>query len=67
SLVETGPTPTQYPPANQDQPLDKITDTIRTHLKTHFETPGASQVESLDQLASGANRKKAAQLFYQTL
>ncbi|KAI3908516.1 hypothetical protein MKX01_009318 [Papaver californicum] len=67
ALVETGPTPTQHPPADHDQPLDKITDTIRMHLKTHFETPGASQVESLDQLANGANRKKAAQLFYQTL
>ncbi|XP_026389381.1 sister chromatid cohesion 1 protein 1-like [Papaver somniferum] len=67
TLVETGPTPTQHPPADQDQPMDKITDTIRMHLKTHFETPGASQVESLDQLASGADRKKAAQLFYQTL
>ncbi|KAI3866286.1 hypothetical protein MKW98_007941 [Papaver atlanticum] len=67
TLVETGPTPTQHPPADHDQPMDKITDTIRMHLKTHFETPGASQVESLDQLASGADRKKAAQLFYQTL
>ncbi|KAI3986847.1 hypothetical protein MKX01_014548 [Papaver californicum] len=67
ALVETGPTPTQHPPADHDQPMDKITDTIRMHLKMHFETPGASQVESLDQLASGATRKKAAQLFYQTL
>ena len=35
-------------------------------MKTHFETPGAPQVESLDNLAAGLNRKGAAQLFFQT-
>ncbi|GLT92934.1 hypothetical protein SLE2022_107440 [Rubroshorea leprosula] len=63
-LVETGPTPTQYPVISQ--PVDKMTDTIRMHLKTHFETPGAPQVESLNHLAAGMNRKGAALLFYQT-
>ncbi|KAL5974966.1 hypothetical protein ACLOJK_031642 [Asimina triloba] len=36
------------------------------HLKLHFDTPGAPAFESLDQLTSGMNRRKAAQLFYQT-
>lgn len=63
-LVETGPTQTQLP--IMDQPLDKITDSIRIHLKTHFDTPGAPQTESLNQLAYGMDRKGAAQLFYQT-
>ncbi|KAH1038839.1 hypothetical protein J1N35_040582 [Gossypium stocksii] len=36
------------------------------HMKTHFETPGAPQVESLQNLAAGLNRKGAAQLFYRT-
>ncbi|GLT78914.1 hypothetical protein SLA2020_504320 [Shorea laevis] len=63
-LVETGPTPTQYPVISQ--PVDKMTDTIRMHMKTHFETPGAPQVESLNHLAAGMNRKGAALLFYQT-
>ncbi|RZC70225.1 hypothetical protein C5167_033334 [Papaver somniferum] len=67
ALVETGPIPTQHPPADHDQPIEKITDTIRMYLKDTFETPEASQVESLDQLASRENWKKAAQLFYQTL
>lgn len=64
-LVETGPTQTQQP--NITQPIDKITDSIRMHLKTHFDTPGAPQAESLDQLVSGMVRKQAAQLFYQIL
>lgn len=36
------------------------------HLKTHFDTPGSAKVESLNQLAFGMNKKKAACLFYQT-
>ncbi|XP_058105073.1 uncharacterized protein LOC131248698 isoform X3 [Magnolia sinica] len=36
------------------------------HLKLNFDTLGAPPLESLDQLASGMNRRKAAQLFYQT-
>lgn len=35
-------------------------------LKTHFETPGSSQKESLNQLAFGMNKIRAAHLFYQT-
>ncbi|KAL5568821.1 hypothetical protein UlMin_025396 [Ulmus minor] len=63
-LVETGPTQTQPPIINH--PVDKITDSIRMQMKTHFDTPGAPQVESLDQLGLGMNRKGAALLFYQT-
>ncbi|CBI25438.3 unnamed protein product, partial [Vitis vinifera] len=63
-LVETGPTQTQNPII--PPPIEKITDSIRMHLKTHFDTPGAPQRESLDQLASGMDRPRAAQLFYQT-
>lgn len=35
-------------------------------LKVHFDTPGNPQVESLNQLAVGMTRRKAALLFYQT-
>lgn len=35
-------------------------------LKTHFDAPGGPKVESLDKLADGLNRRKAARLFYQT-
>ncbi|KAM1198574.1 hypothetical protein ACFX13_010151 [Malus domestica] len=63
-LVETGPTQTQKPIV--EQPLDKTTDTIRRVLKSHFETEGAPQVESLDNLTAGRNRKEAAMLFYKT-
>ncbi|KAF8397227.1 hypothetical protein HHK36_016137 [Tetracentron sinense] len=63
-LVETGPTQTPHPIISHS--IDKITDSIRKHLKTHFDTPGAPQLESLNQLATGMNRKKASQLFYQT-
>ena len=35
-------------------------------MKAHFDTPGVSQVESLNHLALGMNRKGAALLFYQT-
>ncbi|XP_043693226.1 sister chromatid cohesion 1 protein 1 [Telopea speciosissima] len=63
-LVETGPTPSQHPIVNQ--PVDKITDTMRKYLKTHFDMPGVPQVESLNHLAVGMERRKAAQLFYQT-
>ncbi|XP_044505130.1 sister chromatid cohesion 1 protein 1 isoform X2 [Mangifera indica] len=63
-LVETGPTQTQLPVINPA--LDKITDAIRMHIKTHFDAPGASNEESLNALAAGLNRKGAAMLFYQT-
>ncbi|GMN41244.1 hypothetical protein TIFTF001_010463 [Ficus carica] len=63
-LVETGPTQTQRPVLTQ--PIDQLTDCIKTQLKAHFDTPGAPQVESLDNLAIGMNRKGAAQFFYQT-
>uniref|UniRef100_A0A6N2M747 Rad21/Rec8-like protein C-terminal eukaryotic domain-containing protein n=1 Tax=Salix viminalis TaxID=40686 RepID=A0A6N2M747_SALVM len=63
-LVETGPTQTQH--LIVGQPVDKIADSIRMQMKSHFETPGAPQVESLNNLAAGMNTKAAALLFYQT-
>ncbi|XP_058075764.1 sister chromatid cohesion 1 protein 1 [Magnolia sinica] len=63
-LEETAPTQTANPMSEPS--MNEITRSIKTHLKLHFDTPGAPQVESLDQLASGMNRRKAAQLFYQT-
>ncbi|XP_031379523.1 sister chromatid cohesion 1 protein 1 [Punica granatum] len=63
-LVETGPTQTPHPIISPA--IDKLTDTIRTQMKAHFDTPGAPRVESLNHLASGMNRKGAAMLFYQT-
>ncbi|KAI8009586.1 Sister chromatid cohesion 1 protein 1 [Camellia lanceoleosa] len=63
-LVETGPTQTQQPIFNP--PIDLITDSIQMQLKTHFDTPGTSQTESLNELACGLNKKNAAHLFYQT-
>ncbi|CAA2998325.1 sister chromatid cohesion 1 1 [Olea europaea subsp. europaea] len=64
-LVETGPTQTQQHQII-NQALDKITDSMRKQLKTHFDTPGSAKVESLNQLALGMNKKSAACLFYQT-
>ncbi|KAL2939827.1 Sister chromatid cohesion 1 protein 1, partial [Bienertia sinuspersici] len=49
-----------------DEEAEVMANNITTHLKTYFETPGAPQTESLNQLAFGMNRKQAAQLFYQT-
>ncbi|KAJ4978156.1 hypothetical protein NE237_008936 [Protea cynaroides] len=63
-LVETGPTPSQHPIANHH--IEQVTDSIRKHLKTHFDLPGVPQVESLNHLAFGMKRHKAAHLFYQT-
>ncbi|GAB4831973.1 hypothetical protein Ancab_005990 [Ancistrocladus abbreviatus] len=63
-FVETGPTQTQHPVVDED--TENRTNTIRMHLKAYFETPGAPQAESLNQLAYGMNKKRAAQLFYQT-
>ncbi|CAG7911936.1 unnamed protein product [Brassica rapa] len=63
-LAETGPTQTQKPVTTHTD--EKITDSIKSHLKTHFETPGAPQVESLNKLAIGMKRNAAAQLFYQS-
>ncbi|KAF2571554.1 hypothetical protein F2Q70_00006594, partial [Brassica cretica] len=63
-LAETGPTQTQKPVTTHTD--EKITDSIKSHLKTHFETPGAAQVESLNKLAVGMKRNAAAQLFYQS-
>ncbi|XP_043693240.1 sister chromatid cohesion 1 protein 1-like [Telopea speciosissima] len=63
-LVETGPTPSQHRIVNH--PVDKITDSMRKYLKTHFDMPGVPQVESLNHLAFEMERRKAAQLFYQT-
>ncbi|KAF6136923.1 hypothetical protein GIB67_025757 [Kingdonia uniflora] len=61
---DPGPTQTQH--LLVDLPMDKVTDAIRMHLKSHFDTPGAPQIESLGQLAFGLTRIKATQLFYQT-
>ena len=35
-------------------------------LKAHFETPGSSEAESLNQLARGMDKKRAAALFLRT-
>ncbi|PKA67262.1 Sister chromatid cohesion 1 protein 1 [Apostasia shenzhenica] len=64
-LEETGPTPTPHPQAFE-RSVDKITESIRKQLKAHFDTPGNSQVESLNLLAEGLSHKRAALLFYQT-
>ncbi|KAK9930269.1 hypothetical protein M0R45_027312 [Rubus argutus] len=63
-LMETGPTQTPEPII--DQQLEKMTDDIRKELKSYFEAPGGPEVESLDRLTAGMNRKGAALLFYQT-
>ncbi|XP_062157140.1 sister chromatid cohesion 1 protein 1 [Alnus glutinosa] len=63
-LVETGVTQTQHEKINH--PVDQITDSIRMQMKAHFDTPGAPQIESLNNLAAGMNRKGSALLFYQT-
>ncbi|AED90880.1 unnamed protein product [Arabidopsis thaliana] len=63
-LFETASTQTQKPVCNQSDEM--ITDSIKSHLKTHFETPGAPQVESLNKLAVGMDRNAAAKLFFQS-
>ncbi|KAL6848726.1 hypothetical protein ACP4OV_021309 [Aristida adscensionis] len=73
-LSDMGPTPdlleetepTQPPYENHFSPIDKVTQSIQSNLKLHFDTPGAPQSESLTQLAYGMTTAKAAQLFYQT-
>ncbi|KAI0497243.1 hypothetical protein KFK09_020466 [Dendrobium nobile] len=65
-LEETIPTQTPNHCALIKPPFDQITESIRKQLKSHFDTPGNSQTESLNQLADGLTRKKAAQLFYHT-
>ncbi|KAL8552224.1 hypothetical protein ACS0TY_001068 [Phlomoides rotata] len=57
--VETGPTQTQKHP-DINQPLDQTTNSIRIQLKTYFDTPGSAKDESLNQLALGMNKKRAA-------
>ncbi|XP_071929855.1 sister chromatid cohesion 1 protein 1 isoform X5 [Coffea arabica] len=64
-MVETGPTQTQkHPIAGQTN--DQITRSIQMQLKAHFETPGSSEAESLNQLARGMDKKRAAALFLRT-
>ncbi|XP_019262849.1 PREDICTED: sister chromatid cohesion 1 protein 1 [Nicotiana attenuata] len=63
-LMETGPTQTQH--QFTTQPLDKMTDTIRMQLKSHFDTPGSAKTECLNELTLGMTKKQAACLFYQT-
>ncbi|KAJ1262792.1 hypothetical protein BS78_09G136800 [Paspalum vaginatum] len=62
-LEETEPTQTPY--EKRSDPIDKITESIQSHLQLHFDTPGAPQSESLSQLAYGMTKVKAARLFYQ--
>ncbi|CAI9759972.1 unnamed protein product [Fraxinus pennsylvanica] len=54
-LVETGQAQTQQHEII-NQSLDKITDSNRKQLKTHFDTPGSAKVESLNHLALGMNK-----------
>ncbi|XP_071934419.1 sister chromatid cohesion 1 protein 1-like isoform X2 [Coffea arabica] len=64
-MVETGQTQTQkHPIAGQTN--DQITRSIQMQLKAHFETPGSSEAESLNQLARGMDKKRAAALFLRT-
>ncbi|GAU18126.1 hypothetical protein TSUD_248270 [Trifolium subterraneum] len=62
-FVETAPTQTQ---GKANDPSDELTKSIHHQLKSHFESRGAPQYESLDALTTGMSRKKAALLFYQT-
>uniref|UniRef100_A0A0E0L649 Rad21/Rec8-like protein N-terminal domain-containing protein n=1 Tax=Oryza punctata TaxID=4537 RepID=A0A0E0L649_ORYPU len=72
-LSDVGPTPdlleetepTQTPYEKKSNPIDQVTQSIHSYLKLHFDTPGASQSESLSQLAYGMTTAKAARLFYQ--
>ncbi|XP_066368023.1 sister chromatid cohesion 1 protein 1-like isoform X3 [Miscanthus floridulus] len=63
-LEETEPTQTPY--ERHSNPMDKVTETIMSHLKLHFDSPGAPQYESLSHLAHGMTKARAARLFYQT-
>ncbi|OEL17616.1 Sister chromatid cohesion 1 protein 1 [Dichanthelium oligosanthes] len=62
-MEETEPTQTPY--EKRSGPIDKVTESIQSHLKLHFDTPGVLQSESLGQLASGMTTARAARLFYQ--
>ncbi|RCV16379.1 hypothetical protein SETIT_3G133200v2 [Setaria italica] len=62
-LEETEPTQTPY--EKRSDPIDKVTESIQSHLKLHFDTPGGPQSESLNLLASGMTTARAARLFYQ--
>uniref|UniRef100_A0A0D9WKA2 Rad21/Rec8-like protein N-terminal domain-containing protein n=1 Tax=Leersia perrieri TaxID=77586 RepID=A0A0D9WKA2_9ORYZ len=57
--------PTQTPYEKKSNPVDQVTESIHSYLKIHFDNPGASQFESLSQLAYGMTTAKAARLFYQ--
>ncbi|OQU78497.1 hypothetical protein SORBI_3009G245400 [Sorghum bicolor] len=63
-LEETEPTQTPY--ERRSNPMDKVTEAIMSHLKLHFDSPGAPQSESLSHLAHGMTKARAARLFYQT-
>ncbi|XP_066363693.1 sister chromatid cohesion 1 protein 1-like isoform X2 [Miscanthus floridulus] len=62
-LEETEPTQTPY--ERRSNPMDKVTETIMSHLKVQFDGPGAPQSESLSHLAHGMTKARAARLFYQ--
>ncbi|KAF8716394.1 hypothetical protein HU200_026366 [Digitaria exilis] len=66
-VEETEPTQTpQTPYEKRSDPIDKVTESIQSYLKQHFDTPGSPQSESLSLLASGMTSASAARLFYQT-
>ncbi|XP_045831036.1 sister chromatid cohesion 1 protein 1 [Trifolium pratense] len=62
-FVETAPTQTQ---GKANHPSDELTKSIHDQMKSHFDSPGAPQFESLDALTARMTRKQAALLFYQT-
>ncbi|KAG2625524.1 sister chromatid cohesion 1 protein 1-like [Panicum virgatum] len=72
-LSDVGPTPdlleetepTQTPYEKRSDPINKVTKSIQSHLKLHFDSPGALQSESLSLLASGMTTARAARLFYE--
>ncbi|CAN6468973.1 unnamed protein product [Victoria cruziana] len=65
-LEETAPTQTlKKAPGVPALSISRVTHTIVSRLKEHFDTPGANQIESLNNLTYGMDRKNAAKLFYQ--
>ncbi|XP_031486907.1 sister chromatid cohesion 1 protein 1 [Nymphaea colorata] len=66
-LEETAPTQTpKKAPGMPALSVSRVTHTIVSRLKEHFDTPGANPIESLNNLTYGMDRKNAAKLFYQT-
>ncbi|CDP13942.1 unnamed protein product [Coffea canephora] len=65
-MVETGPTQTQKHPIAVCVIHSLLEHGVYRQLKAHFETPGSSEAESLNQLARGMDKKRAAALFLRT-